>query len=454
MTLLNWLPEIYLLILLFSTLVVMNFGVLSYRSLSVGIASFASVGLIYYVFRDDLAYFESPLKILLSDSLSHFGKILSLITLIVFSLGFHFHRGLSFQSKQSSNLFLLFYSFFTIVLFQANSLVLFLGAALGIYLCGMNLVLIESNKEQRWVALFRQRTLPVGLWGILISFIFVLGCNYFGSVYISDWITQVPKFSGSPASLFVFAFLVLLASTLPFGGLRYRGKAPLGISIICYSLFLVLSSFWLRFGIPFFSLSTLLSKNMAQMLLSLMIGGFTLRYAWHTIRTRDHQHWYSSALPASVGLSLFLIVLPGEQALPAFYCISLSLLFTFALISHAFLTEDYKHKTLLVVGVASLVGMSPLILGEQYYRLVRDAVASGNITAGVLMVVAWFGLTIAVTQKISKVLLVRNPLKARRKMFFSEMFFLAIYFLCVISLTVFRPGFVALLNERPAANLW
>ena len=185
-----------------------------------------------------------------------------------------------------------------------------------------------------------------------------------------------------------------------------------------------------------------------------MIGGFTLRYAWHTIRTRDHHRWYASALPTTVGLSLFLILLPGEQALPAFYCISLSLLFTFALISHAFLTEDYKHKALLVVGVVSLIGMSPLILGVQYFRLIRDAVANGNSVSGVLMTLSWFGLTIAVTQKICKILLVRNPLKARRKMFFSELFFLAIYFICVISLTIFRPSFVALLNERPAFNLW
>jgi len=318
----------------------------------------------------------------------------------------------------------------------------------------VNLVLIESGCEQRWVTLFRQRTLPIGLWAVLISFIFILGVGLFGSVYWSDWIVEFPKFSGTHGSLLVFGFLVLLGSMIPFGGLRYHGKAPLGIAILCYSLFLVLTSFWLRFGVPFFTLSNLMSKDLAQILLSLMIGGFTLRYAWHTIRTRDHHRWYASALPTTVGLSLFLILLPGEQALPAFYCISLSLLFTFALISHAFLTEDYKHKALLVVGVVSLIGMSPLILGVQYFRLIRDAVANGNSVSGVLMTLSWFGLTIAVTQKICKILLVRNPLKARRKMFFSELFFLAIYFICVISLTIFRPSFVALLNERPAFNLW
>ena len=192
MTLMNWLPEIFLLILLFSTLIIMNFGVLSYRSLSVLIASVSSGGLLYFLFRDDLAYFESPLKIILSDSLSHFGKIISLLSLIVFSLGFHFHRGLNFQSKQSSNLFLLFYSLFTIALFQTNSLVFFLGSAVGIYFSAMNLVLIESGQDQHWIILFRQRTLAIGIWAVLVAFLFSIGCYLFGSVYLSDWIAAFP----------------------------------------------------------------------------------------------------------------------------------------------------------------------------------------------------------------------------------------------------------------------
>ena len=454
MTLLNWIPEVFLLILLFSTLIVMNFRVLSYRSLSVSIASITTLGLVYFVFRNDLAYYDSPLKFLVCDSLSHFGKILALVTLIVFTLGFHFHRELNFHAKQSSNLFLIFYSFFTIGLFQSNSLVLFLGCSLGLYLSSMNLILIESNRDQKWVALFRQRSLPIALWAALIALIFGVGTYLFGSIYLSDWVLAFSKFNGGEFSLFIFGFLLLFATAIPLGGLRYAGRAPVGIAILCYGLFLMLTAFWLRLGVPFFSLSPLMSKNLAQVLLSIMLGTFTLRYAWNTIRVSMHHHWYASALPAMTGLALFLVLLPGEHALPAFYCISISILFTFVLVSHAFLTEDYRHKALLVFSLIALAGMPPLILGEQFYRLIHDAVASGNITAGIVMTLSWFGLIMGITQKISRVLLVRNPVKARRKIFASEYFFFAIYCGCVIALTAFRPDFVALINEHPVLNLW
>ena len=454
MILLNWLPELILLALLFFTLILMNFGNLSYRSISLVITGVATFGLTYFVMREDLSYFESPLKVIISDSLSHFGKIISLLSLALFSLSVHFHRNLNYQEKQSSCLFLLFYSTFTIGLFQSNSLIFFLGSALGVYLSSMNLILIESGKDPEWVLLFRQRTVSVGLWAILISIIFILGTFLFGSVYLSDWIEVFGKYSGSELPLFGFGFLLFLASTIPLGGLRYEGKAPLGIAMLCYGFFLVLVVFWLRFTVPFFSLSSVMSKNLSQILLSLVIGGLTLRYGWNAIRAREHHRWYSSALPTVVGLCLFLVLLPSEHALPAFYCISFSLLFTFGLVSTSFISDTDSHKSIVLVGLIGLVGMSPFVLGELYYRLIRDAVASGNLVAGILMTLAWLGLTIAVIRKISSVLLTRSILKDRRKILLSEMFFVGIYFACVIGLTIFRSEFVTLLNERPVTNLW
>jgi hypothetical protein len=282
----------------------------------------------------------------------------------------------------------------------------------------------------------------------------VLGCHLFGSVYLSDWVLGFSKYSGATLSLFVFAFLVLLVNAIPMGGIQYVGEAPVGIALFAFSLFLVMASFWFRLGVPFFSSSSLLSKGMAQSLISILIGGFALRYAWYMIHTREHHRWFSSALPTLVGLSLFLILLPGEQALSAFYCISVSLLFSFAFISHAFLSQDYKNKVSLIFSVTALVGLPPLILGEQFYRVIHDTVTAGNVLAGILMAVSWFVLTLGVTQKIAKIILMRAPSKTHRKIFPSEFFFLGIYLMCVISLTIFRVEFVTFLNEHPALNLW
>jgi hypothetical protein len=63
-------------------------------------------------------------------------------------------------------------------------------------------------------------------------------------------------------------------------------------------------------------------------------------------------------------------------------------------------------------------------------------------------------LTLGVTQKISKILLVRSPVQTQRKILKSEVFFIGIYLACVISLTIFRIEFIAFLNEHPVLNLW
>lgn len=454
MIILNWLPELFLLTLLFVSLILINFRMWSYRSLSIWVAVSAFIELIYLVVRQDLAFFDSPLTILYSDSLSYFGKILSLVTLIVFSLGFHFHRQLNFRGKQSSNLFLIFYSLFTMCLFQSNNLVLFMGAAIGVYLCSTALILIESNQEQSWVRLFRQRALPLAVWIVILSMIFIYGTSLFGSIYFSDWIQTLSKTTVSTLELMVFAFLLILGSVIPLGGLTHLGNAPLGLSVLYYSLFLVLSTFWLRLGVPFFNVSNLLPKATAQILVAVMIGIFSLKSAFQTVRTREHHRWYVAALPTVASLGLFMILLSSEQALPAFYCIAVSMLFTFSLVSHAFLDQEYRNKTTIVFSIIALLGAPPLVLGEQFYRLIHDAVSSGNVTAGVLMFVSWFILSVAATQMIGKILLVKISANARRDIYSSELFFIGTYFVAVIGLTAFRPQLISLLNEHPILNLW
>ena len=454
MIIVNWLPEIFLICLLFVVLMVTTFRMWSYRSLSlcIGIASVAE--LIYLLARQDLAFFDSPLKILYSDSLSYFGKVMSLLCLVVFSLGIHFHRGLNFRSKQNANLFLIFYSIFLMGMFEANNLVLFLGSAIGIYVCSTTLILIESGQSQSWVRIFRQRALLFSVWMVVLALLSIYGMSLFGSVYLSDWIQAFSKGSASQVELFVFSFLILLASAIPLRELMHVGNAPFGLSVFCYGLFLLLSVFWMRLGVPFFHLSGFLPKTVAQILIAMMFGIFSLHYAIQTVRTREHHRWYASALPTVVGLSLFLVLLSGEHTLPEFYSISIAMLFTFGLVSHAFLDQEYRHKTLLVLSMLSLMGAPPLILGEQFYRLIHDAVSTGNLMAGILMFASWLILSVAITQMIGKVLLVRVAIAARRKFLFSEWFFLGMYLLCVISLTAFRPQVVSLLNDHPVLNLW
>jgi hypothetical protein len=454
MTILNWLPEFGLIGCLFVSLVFVNFRVLSVRALAPMGATLIGLLLLYFVLRPDLAFFESPLAILHSDSLSYFGRILSLCLFSVFSMGFFFHGKLSVSEKQSTTLFLLFYSIFVSALFQANHLVLFLAAALGIYFCSVNLIFIESKRNPDWVSLIRQRSVMLGVWSAVVSVIFVLGAHASGSVYISDWISTLQHNSGSESVLMLLGFSIFSASIILLELFLHAGNAPIGLGVLYFGLFLILQVFWMRLGVPFFSTAALLGKTSAQLLVSLLFGAFTLRYSINAVREKRHHQWFSSALPVVFGLGMFLVLLPADKTLPVFFSVTLSLLFTVALGSHAFLDEDYRHKGLIVVSLVALMGVPPLILGDQIYHLIHDVVLGGNWVAGVLMIFSWFVLTMAVLQRMGRVLLVRNGIKTRRRFQPGEYFFLALYLVCVIALTAFRGSLIALLNDHPISNLW
>ncbi len=454
MTLLNWLPEISLIGCLFVSLVVVNFRVLSLKALALILSPAIAAILVYFTFRTDLAFFESPIQVLYSDSLSYFGRLLSLGSLAIFGLLFYFHRELSVRDQQNTSLFLVFNALFISILFQANNLVLFLGAALGMYFCSTSLILIESKKSQNWVRLIRQRTLMFGVWAVVISLFYVLATHLLGSIFMSDWMVLIPKYSGSQLGLILMAFLIILGSVIPLEGALHSGRAPVGLGVLYFGLFLILQVYWLRLGVPFFSTTTLLNRQYAQFLVSFVFGLYTLRYMVQAVRLKDHHRWFAAALPVVLGLSLFLCLLPAERILPVFYCVSLSLLFTFALISHAFLDQEYRQKSLIVVSLIAIMGVPPLILGDQIYRMIHDIVLGGNWVAGILMIVSWFGLVIASMQMLGKILLVRNGIQSRRPLYNSEYFFLGLYLVCVIALTAFRPGLVSLLNDHPISNLW
>jgi hypothetical protein len=217
---------------------------------------------------------------------------------------------------------------------------------------------------------------------------------------------------------------------------------------------LMIQVFWLRVGVPFFSKAAFLGKQQAQLMIALVFGAFTLRYAYQAVRAKEHHRWFSAALPVLLGLGFFLCLLPADKILPAFFSISLSLLLTVALASHAFLDENYRKKGFITGALIALMGVPPLVLGDQYYRLIHDIVIGGNWVAGVLMIVSWFALVLAVIRMMGTVLLARNGAKELRALQRGEVFFIGLYLLCVIGLTLLRPDLYSLLKEHPLLNLW
>jgi hypothetical protein len=454
MTLLNWLPELSILGALFFTLVMVNFRTLTIRAL----APLVSIGLfsvlVYFSLRPDLAYFETPLSVLHSDSFSYFGRLLGVCSVSVFALGFYFHGALSVRSKQLATLFLLFIAAFVSLLMQANHWVLFAGAAIGIYFCAAHLILIESGKDAHWIRIIRQKSMVFGVWLILLAILFVLSMSMSGTQQVSEWLSRLEPAGGTPTGLWLSAILILFCAVIPLEALPHSGRAPLGVGVLYFGLHLVIQTFWIRIGVPFFNKAEILEKQHSQLLIALLLGAFTLRYAYQAVRAREHHRWFSASIPVLLGLGFFLTLLPSDRVLPAFFCFSLSLLFTVALISKAFLDETYRQKGVVIGSLVTLMGVPPLILGDQIYQLIHDVVLGGNWAAGIIMIVSWFALAIAVIQMMGKVLIIRNAAKERRAPEVGELFFVALYLLCVITLTIVRPALSPLLNEHPLLNLW
>jgi hypothetical protein len=153
-------------------------------------------------------------------------------------------------------------------------------------------------------------------------------------------------------------------------------------------------------------------------------------------------------------MGLFSILLPSDRSLEAFQLVSLSLLFTFPLVSMAFLDRDYRLKGYTLFALFAVIGAPPLVLGEQFYRMIKQLIDNDDLIAGGLLGLIGFGLTLAAIQIIGKVILIRTPVDRRRKADPGELFFAFLYLAGIISLTAFKGPLLSLLNDHPLLNLW
>ena len=245
MIILNWLPELAILIQLFICLVCLNFKPLTYRSLSLCIAIFSGMVLFYFVGRSDLAYFTPSEKILSADSLSYFGRIFSLIVLTFGSLSLHFHSQLPYHSKQTANLFLLFLAAFMNILVLSNSVLLLAVGWMGCYLSVSNIILIESGNHFRWVQMIRQHTFSFAAAIALFGALFVL-MGSSSSLYISDYMEWLKSAQDQFHVLFATGAVILVLGVTLTHSMVLKGKGPLGLALSSLFLFIIGAFFWFR----------------------------------------------------------------------------------------------------------------------------------------------------------------------------------------------------------------
>ena len=250
MILLNFVPEIFIVMSLFGSLFLMAFSRHTRGAMPLLVSSVAFGGLLYFVLRPDLSFFDSPDSMILSDSMSFFLRVVALLALGAFSFGVFFHTGISVRDKQRSVLFLQFFSLFLCGMALSQNLVAFLVSALGIYISSMSITLIESAESPSWVTVFREKSVWFSIWAVLIAMLFVLSSSLFDSINFSTWPVALRDLSGQNWLVATFVVLVFLCGIVPSVSSVFVGKAPLGLAVLAFGLLLVTSTFWIRIGVP------------------------------------------------------------------------------------------------------------------------------------------------------------------------------------------------------------
>jgi hypothetical protein len=453
MTFMHFFPEFLIALCLFVSLMLASVRVFSQGTLPLVVSGVTLTGLIFFLTRSDLVMFEPATAMIRSDSLSYFGRVLSLLMVTIFGFGAFFHPGFSVRDKQNSTLFILFLSLFVSALFFSQSLVLYLGAAIGIHFCALNLILIEGQGSNHWLKVFRVKSVQTGIGWSIGLLAFLVSSHLFKGIFFDAWTETLSQGAGD-WGVSVLLVLLLLLGSLPLINLRFIGPSPYSLGILSFSSLLILQVFWFRMGVPYLHASQVLPKSVAKIMVALLIGGITLRSVYSAIRYREHDTWISSVYPALVGLCLFTVLLPSEHSLQAFQVVSLGLLLTFPLISRAFLDRDSRFKGLIVFSLFAALGAPPFILGEQIFRMMKELIEARDFVAGFMVSVIWLGLAVATIQIIGKVLLIRIPADRKRKANSGDLFFLILYALGTLALTAFQGPLLSLLNDHPLLNLW
>jgi hypothetical protein len=452
--LLNFVPEIFIVMSLFGSLFLMAFSRHTRGAMPLLVSSVAFGGLLYFVLRPDLSFFDSPDSMILSDSMSFFLRLVALLALGAFSFGVFFHTGISVRDKQRSVLFLQFFSLFLCGMALSQNLVAFLVSALGIYISSMSITLIESAESPSWVTVFREKSVWFSIWAVLIAMLFVLSSSLFDSINFSTWPVALRDLSGQNWLMATFVVLVFLCGIVPSVSSVFVGKAPLGLAILAFGLLLVTSTFWIRIGVPVLGIFTEGANPVPRWILGVVLSFLAIRSAVYAILTREHHAWISAIYPVLGGIPVFSILLPGELAVPALFVLTIGTLFTLLLVSHAFLESEYRNKALILFALIAVPGAPPLVMGERYYQMIFDLLGSSNFVAAAGLAVVWLMLLLASTQIIGKILLVRVSKGNQRSFTRGEVFFLGFYLMGVIALSSLRPQLIAVLNRHPPLNLW
>ncbi len=454
MTLLNWLPEI-LLILQFVLMVGLSGFRVATSSFWIGLVMTLSFGgAIYYGAREDLLFFDSPIQHLYSDSVSRFFRLMGLVVAGMGAWQFGSKRGLSMDAKFRAILGTLAGGFFlSLASMSAHGLGVWIGVV-GCLLSGTHLLLLESDSSLHWV--LRYRRIGVALLFLVIPFfvLYFISAVSFTTGSLTIFFSQIQSLSFlQQASI---GFFVVSIGFWMIHGFHVGGVAPSALPFYYLYVFGVAFLVWVRVVVPYFSQLSWIPKEMAQIFLGLLISSAALRYAWVSARTQDFARWSSYTLPALFSLAFFPLLLPTPLSTQIGFSLLIGVFMATQLLGRAFWGGAGRNPGFSVVAVLAGVGFPPLALGYQYFRVLRELHQHELVLLAVLFLISWFLISVAAVQMITKLL---RPEQvdldtARGSGRWEDWAFLSAMVLCVILMTAFGEDFIQRLNTQSIPNLW
>lgn len=454
MTLLNWIPEILILIQFSLVLGGTSFRITSSHFLIFLSGLLSIFGFIYYGVRPDLMNFESPLLILSSDAVSRYCRLISLLLVAVGSWQLALHSGLSVVAKLRGLMGMIAGAFFLCLMSESNHLVSTYIGVVGLFVSGMNLILVESHSSPAWTRYFKKTTFSILLITLVFLTLFLFSEFLAGTGYLDGFIAGM-KTAPEMVRMFM-GFILLFFGFWILHGVRVVGNAPLALPYFNLFCFFAAIIFWIRVEVPFFSQFGLFNKMTSQSVLGVLMTSASLRYSLASARTQDSTRWLSNVLSALFSLSLYPLLLTSGDAFKILFTLLIGLLMTTTLLGRAFLGGPDRNRWFSVVAVLAGVGFPPLTLGFQYFLVLKQLHAAELAPFAIAFLISWFFIAIAAVQMITQILRDRRVGDAvlTSSGHRADWTLLTLVVLCVIMMTAFGESLIERLNTQPVPNLW
>jgi hypothetical protein len=416
----NWAPELLLLVLLIAHLLAMNLKSNFQPALN-AVLVLGSVFVQFIVYSNlEVMNVQSQYSALLIDGHAHFGRWITLMSLVVFGFQMFLHQTLSSAAKLRMQTFFLFFASFFNLIVMAKEPLLFGIAWLGAFCSVAFMILTESKNE-----IMRKRV--YGLLGLISTLYAFSFCN----------LSIFPEHSSSVilvGLLICFGFFTSLHWIQSY--LADSGTAQGWAAVLVY---FGGAYFWVRFG-----------GNVLQLYpetVGILFSVSGLSAAWFAFRTRSESIWLGASMLAASHMCWLSLLLEPAVGVPIFFGSGLLLMIVFSFAGYAFHAGSKMTAVIKIASALAIAGFPPLFSSHLYFGLIRALHERGGLFLPVAVALIWFLLSVSVVQLAGSLLASRDTVERLGRVTLKEKMILVLFLMSVIGLTWIQGPLFQLLNR-------